>query len=521
MRKDYARYRAEVRAQEGRAFALEPTDEAVRQDRRPRGPADRRRRRVVPDSSKDFTPEDQDEIAELAGTYVVDGAALEVLRFRELALVYRAYQAELARRGALDFGEQIAAVIGLFRTRPNVLRRYQRQYRYLLVDEFQDANVAQIELVELLGRTPDRPDNVMVVGDDDQSIYRFRGASYAAFAEFDRRFALAPIHDPDAAPPGPPTRLRLEENHRSGGHVLTAANRIIERNVMRYEPDKRLVTKRGDGLPVELIVCAGPADEAVTIADRIRALTTRRRAAPRPPLGGAAPARPWSDIAILYRKHKHREAIVARLRDEDIPYTVVGGLSLFETPEIRDLEQTLRAIADPHQDIALVRMLSAAPWRLDALEILAVARMARYDRRHLIEAIREVVESGRVAVDRTAGVAPVGADGAEPDETNGHDAGGTSLQPRTFDLLADGEIAGDRRDRWTCRGPGLGPAADALVAPSIWDAAAPAEPEPAPTACRRPDAPTADPVRPTAARSRRSPGPGYAGSSRRSTSWRR
>ncbi|MGZ8438703.1 MAG: UvrD-helicase domain-containing protein, partial [Candidatus Limnocylindrales bacterium] len=103
------------------------------------------------------------QIDALAATYVVDGAALEVLRLTELAAVYRAYEEELARRGALDFGEQIAAVTKLFKTRPNVLRRWQRQFRYLLVDEFQDANVAQIELIELLGRTPDRPDNVMVV----------------------------------------------------------------------------------------------------------------------------------------------------------------------------------------------------------------------------------------------------------------------------------------------------------------------------------------------------------------------
>ncbi len=141
---------------------------------------------------------DQPRIDALADTYVVDGAALEVLRLTELAAVYRAYEAELARRGALDFGEQIAAVTKLFKTRPNVLRRWQRQFRYLLIDEFQDANVAQIELIELLGRTPDRPDNVMVVGDDDQSIYRFRGASFAAFAEFDARFSRPPTHDPTA-----------------------------------------------------------------------------------------------------------------------------------------------------------------------------------------------------------------------------------------------------------------------------------------------------------------------------------
>ncbi len=144
----------------------------------------------------------------------MDGAALEVLRLTELAAVYRAYEQELARRGALDFGEQIAAVTKLFKTRPNVLRRWQRQFRYMLIDEFQDANIAQIELIELLGRTPDRPDNVMVVGDDDQSIYRFRGASFAAFAEFDDAVRPAADPRPDRDPPGPPPRLRIEQNFR-------------------------------------------------------------------------------------------------------------------------------------------------------------------------------------------------------------------------------------------------------------------------------------------------------------------
>ena len=261
----------------------------------------------------------------LAASYEVDGAALEVLRLSELAHVFHAYEDELARRGALDYGEQIAGVTQLFKTRPNILRRYQRQFRYLLVDEFQDANVAQIELIELLGRAPDRPDNVMVVGDDDQSIYHFRGASFAAFAEFERRFAAPPVHDPSAAPPGPPPRLRLEQNFRSVRHVLTAANRVIGNNGTRFVPDKTLVTERDDGDPIEVHVCAGPEDEAVAVVDAVRALVGETGR--------------WGDVAILYRKHKHREAIVARLRDEDIPYTVIGGASLFATPEIRDLEQ--------------------------------------------------------------------------------------------------------------------------------------------------------------------------------------
>src|SRR5206468_12768407 len=183
---------------------------------------------------KQFEADDLPRIDALADTYVVDGAALEVLRLSELAFVYRAYQEELERRGALDFGEQISAVTRLFKHRPNVLRRYQRQFRYILVDEFQDANIAQIELIELLGRTPDRPDNVMVVGDDDQSIYRFRGASYAAFIEFDARFSRPPVHNPSAVAPGSPRRVRIDQNFRSIGHVLTGANRLIQRNVTRF-----------------------------------------------------------------------------------------------------------------------------------------------------------------------------------------------------------------------------------------------------------------------------------------------
>jgi DNA helicase-2/ATP-dependent DNA helicase PcrA len=388
MRKEYAKLRRLERAEDH-------GDEPLA-DRRPDPDkvAEREARRTVLGTGvvqniKHYTPQQRLEVDQLAASYVSDGAALEIVRLEELARVYRVYQAELIRRGALDFGEQIAAVTQLWKARPNLLRRWQRQYRYVLVDEFQDANIAQIELIELIGRTPDRPDNVMVVGDDDQSIYHFRGASFAAFAEFTRRFSRPPIHDPGGRPPGPPPRLRIEENFRSVPQVLSVANRLIAHNLQRQEPDKRLTTARAAGPPVEIVVCAGPEDEAVAIVDMVRALAARP---------GQSPA--WSDVAVLYRKHKHRNEIVARLREEEIPYTVVGGLSLFETAEVRDLEQSLRAIANPHDDVALVRMMSAGPWRLDPLEILEISRMARFDRRHLVDAAREVVASGQVQIER-------------------------------------------------------------------------------------------------------------------------
>ncbi len=296
------------------------------------------------------------------------------------------------------------------RRRPNVLRRWQRQFRYILVDEFQDANVAQIELIELLGRTPDRPDNVMVVGDDDQSIYRFRGASFAAFAEFDARFSRPPAHAPDLEPAAPPRHLAIEQNFRSTSFVLDAANRLIGRNETRFAPDKVLRTDKHPGDPIELHVCAGPEDEAVAIVDAIRAFHAAGRA--------------WNDVAVLYRKHKHRDAIVDRLKAEDIPFTIVGGLSLFETPEIRDLEQALRAIADPTNDAALVRMMTGGPWRLDALEILAVSRDAKFDRSHLLSAVHRLVDSGE------ANLAPAAGDtshhGASGNNGNGNGNNGAN-----------------------------------------------------------------------------------------------
>jgi superfamily I DNA/RNA helicase len=316
VRRAYAGVRAHERAEargEERTYRSDEADRA----------ADREARRTIAGDGYahrlgHFAAHDHPRIDTLADTYVKDGAALEVLRLTEMARIYHAYEHELARRGALDFGEQIAGVTQLFKTRPNVLREYQRQYRHILVDEFQDANVAQIELIELLGRTPDRSDNVMVVGDDDQSIYRFRGASFAAFAEFERRFSQPPAHDRMAPPPGPPPRLRLEQNFRSFRHVLTGANRLISNNETRFEPDKRLVTERDDGVPIELHICAGAPDEAVAIVDLIKSMRST----------GEGTGWPLSSFAILYRKHKHRQAIVARLRDEGIPYTVVGGLSL-------------------------------------------------------------------------------------------------------------------------------------------------------------------------------------------------
>ena len=337
--------------------------------------ADREARRTVAGNGKalylkDFPEDAHPRIWALADTYERDGAALEVLRLKELATTYRKYQAKLTERGALDFGEQIALVTRLFVQRSNLLRRWQRQYRYILVDEFQDANAAQIELIGLLGKTPDRPDNVIVVGDDDQSIYRFRGAAVNAFEDFQRIFD------------GKPPILHISENFRSGGHVLTGANQLIVNNKDRLDTEKRLRTSKDAGEAIEIHLCNGPEDEAMAIVDAIRTLA------------GPGKDEDWNSVAVLYRKHAHRELIVERLKSEGIPFTIIGGVSLFELPEIRDLEEGLRAIADPLNVPALVRMMTAGPWRLDAVEILRVTRHADFERIPAIDAVRRIVAVG-------------------------------------------------------------------------------------------------------------------------------
>ena len=251
----------------------------------------------------------------LKETFVRDAEAYDVLRLTEEAEAYALYQLELRKRGVLDFGEQQLRTIQLLVERPNILRRHQSQFRHVLVDEFQDANMAQILLLELIGRGPGKPDNVVVVGDDDQSIYRFRGASYAAFEEFTKRFEQAPVWDPQREV-GPVVRKPLLENRRSTGDILSAASRLIARN--RRLKKGALQPIKGAGVPVNIVHAADEHDEADVVVNWIKETFESL----------PAPKR-WNEIAVLYRKHRHRDLIVDRLRKQDIPYMVIGGTGLF------------------------------------------------------------------------------------------------------------------------------------------------------------------------------------------------
>jgi DNA helicase-2/ATP-dependent DNA helicase PcrA len=348
-------------------------------------------------AAKRLTPEQRDIASSLKETYLRDAAAFEVLRLSEEAQVYELYQRTLHDRGLVDFGEQQLRAIELLSERPNLLLRYQHQFRHVLVDEFQDANMAQILLLELVGRGPDKPDNVVVVGDDDQSIYRFRGASYAAFSQFKDRFSEPPAWAPERAR-GEVGSLPLLENRRSSANILAAANTLIEHNEVRLKAGQPLRPTKDAGLPVELVYARDEAEEADIAVDRLRSAFEALPARLPNPDGSDRPRR-WSDLAVLYRRHRHREAIAERLRRADIPYTVVGGAGLFSLPEIRDLEAALRVCANPNDSVAFTRLLTAGPWRLDATEILRLAGDASWDRRPIFEAAATQWKAAIVAAD--------------------------------------------------------------------------------------------------------------------------
>src|SRR4051794_10191987 len=336
---------------------------------------------------------EQERLAKgLMPTYIRDAEALDVQRVIEEARAYEVYQQALRDRGLLDFGEQQLLTIELLTTRPNILRRYQDQFRHVLVDEFQDANMAQILLLGLIGRGPGKPDNVVVVGDDDQSIYRFRGASYAAFQEFTKRFETAPVWEPERDT-ARVARMPLIENRRSTGDILSAASRLIARN--RRLKNGPLQPIKEQGIPVRIVHAADEHDEADVVVNWIKETF---ESLPQP--------RRWSDIAVLYRKHRHRDLIVDRLRKQDIPNVVVGGTGLFDVPDVRDAEAAMRVAANPDDSTAFVRLLSAGPWRLDAAEILRVTNAAAWDGRPVHQAASDILREGRIGGETPPSAAP-------------------------------------------------------------------------------------------------------------------
>jgi DNA helicase-2/ATP-dependent DNA helicase PcrA len=242
--------------------------------------------------------------------------------------VYRGYQKMLRAANAVDFGDLLLLLVDLLRRHPDVRHHYQQRFEYVLVDEFQDTNPVQYELLQLLAPPPSS--NLCVVGDDDQSIYRWRGADVGNILGFPDLYADARI-------------VKLEQNYRSDQNILDAAYSVIRRNTRRME--KRLWSERPRGQPLSLLILRDERGEAQEVARRIRELRQEGLVEP-------------GQIAVFYRTHAQSRVLEEALRLERVPYTLVNGRSFYERAEVKDAASYLRLMVNPRSDADLLRVIN-------------------------------------------------------------------------------------------------------------------------------------------------------------------
>jgi DNA helicase-2/ATP-dependent DNA helicase PcrA len=283
---------------------------------------------------------------------------------RAIAEIFTQYQAALRKNNAFDFDDLIAETVYLFRSFPDIAAQYQRRFRHILVDEYQDTNHAQYSLIRELTKPisdihnePDPntgelagPSAITVVGDSDQSIYAFRGADMRNIAEFAKDF------------PGSRTIL-LEQNYRSTQNILSAANAVISKNFDR--PEKNLWSDAGDGEKIVSFTGLDERGEAAYIVDQIQEL---RKA------GNA-----YRDMAVLYRTNALSPSLEAELKSQRVPYMVIGGLKFYERKEIKDALAYLTAVANPRNDEAIRRILNEPSRGIGEKTELKIAELARRD----------------------------------------------------------------------------------------------------------------------------------------------
>ncbi len=244
--------------------------------------------------------------------------------------VYTRYQEIMAANGALDFDDLLTRTTWLLQEQPEVLKRYQERYQYLLVDEFQDTNTAQYEMVHLLVQGHR---NLFGVGDEDQSIFAFRGADYRNVLRFREDFPEAKV-------------ILLEQNYRSTQTILDTANAVIAKN--RFRTPKKLRTERGSGLQVVVHEAYDEADEAAFVASTIQRLISQREAK----LG---------DCAVMYRTNAQSRALEDAFVARGMPYRLVGGTRFYQRKEIKDALAYLRLVHNPADNIALGRVINVPP----------------------------------------------------------------------------------------------------------------------------------------------------------------
>ena len=259
-----------------------------------------------------------------------------------IARVYREYQNALRDNNAMDFDDLLVKTVELFKQEPEVLNHYQQRFKYVMVDEYQDTNTAQFEFVRLLAAAHH---NICVVGDDDQSIYKFRGANIYNILNFEDHF-------PDA------TVIRLEQNYRSTGRILEAANAVIKNNESRKE--KTLWTDNPEGDKVRFRQFDNAYEEAEFIALDVKSKNRR---------GDAG----FNESAVLYRTNAQSRILEEKFLNENIPYRIVGGVNFYQRKEIKDVLAYLKTVASGKDDLAVRRILNVPKRGIGATSIEKIA----------------------------------------------------------------------------------------------------------------------------------------------------
>ena len=243
--------------------------------------------------------------------------------------IWRDYESALRASDALDFNDLIGKTVTLLAEYPDTLQRYREQFKYIMVDEYQDTNNAQYRLLKMLAK---EHQNLAAVGDDDQSIYGFRGADISNILNFREDFPAAKI-------------IRMEQNYRSTANILQLANAVVEKNTGRIE--KKLWTDTPGGPKVSFFTYASPKDEAKGVAELVKSLKVR----------GAS----FDDFAVIYRTNATSQPFEAAFRAASIPHKVVGGRKFYTRREIRDVLGFLRLITNPADDAAFLRVVNVPP----------------------------------------------------------------------------------------------------------------------------------------------------------------
>lgn len=267
---------------------------------------------------------------------------------KKAAQVYLELERRLRAANAMDFDDLLVRTLELLRTRPEVLDKYQERFRYISVDEYQDTNHVQYEIANLLAA---KYQNLMVVGDDDQSIYSWRGADITNILDFEKDFKNCKT-------------VKLEQNYRSTGHILSAANAVVRHNSQRKE--KRLFTAEGDGEKIQAFQASDERDEGRWIAGEIEKLHAKGMS--------------YDDIAVFYRTNAQSRILEDMFLRAGVPYKIVGGTRFFDRAEIRDVMAYLKMIVNPADEMSVKRVINTPRRGIGSTSIQKIEQLARDNR---------------------------------------------------------------------------------------------------------------------------------------------